>query len=68
VTISGGDTTVLWHCVLALAGFALVSLALLWLVVSRQRVWSMARLKPELELLPGPAGHHITRLRAGRHP
>jgi putative membrane protein len=54
VTISGGSTTVLWHCVLALAGFALVSLSLLWLAVSRQRVWSMARLKPELELLPGP--------------
>jgi putative membrane protein len=52
VTISGGSTTVLWHCVLALAGFTLVSLALLWLAVSRQQVWSMARLKPELELLP----------------
>jgi putative membrane protein len=51
VTISGGSTTILWHCVLVLAAFALVSLALLWLVVSRQRVWSMARLKPELELL-----------------
>jgi putative membrane protein len=50
VTISGGSTTILWHCVLVLAGFAVVSLALLWLVVGRQRVWTMARLKPELEV------------------
>ena len=61
VTISGGSPTVLWHCVLALAGFALVSLALLWLAVSRQRVWSMARLKPELELLPSRTGCGVFR-------
>jgi putative membrane protein len=50
VTISGGNSTLLWHCVLILAAFLLVSLALLGLVVHRQRVWTMARLKPELEL------------------
>jgi len=50
VTISGGNATIAWHCVLALAAFLLVSLALLGLVVHRQRVWTMARLKPELEL------------------
>jgi putative membrane protein len=51
VTISGGSTPIMWRCALVLAAFALVSLALLWLVVARQRVWSMARLKPEVELL-----------------
>jgi putative membrane protein len=50
VTISGGSTTTLWRSALVLAAVTVVSLALLWLVVSRQRVWSMARLKPELEL------------------
>jgi putative membrane protein len=50
VTISGGNPTILWHCVMVLAAFALVALALLGLVVHRQRVWTMARLKPELEL------------------
>jgi putative membrane protein len=51
VAISGGSTAIMGRCALVLAAFALVSLSLLWLVVARQRVWSMARLKPELELL-----------------
>jgi putative membrane protein len=50
VTISGGNSTIMWHAVLVLAGFGVVSLVLLWLVVGRQRVWTMARLKPGLEL------------------
>ena len=52
VTISGGNPTILWHCVAILAAFLVVALALLGLVVHRQRTWTMARLKPELELLP----------------
>jgi putative membrane protein len=51
VTISGGNTTLLWHCVAILAAFLVTALALLGLVVHRQRTWTMARLKPELELL-----------------
>jgi len=50
VTISGGNPAILWHCVAILAAFLVVALALLGLVVHRQRTWTMARLKPELEL------------------
>jgi putative membrane protein len=38
VTISGGNTTLLWHAILVLAGFAVVSLGLPWLVVSTAAV------------------------------
>jgi putative membrane protein len=50
ITISGGNPAILWHCVLILAAFLMVALTLLGLAVNRQRTWTMARLKPELDL------------------
>jgi putative membrane protein len=50
VTISGGNPTILWHCVAILLAFGVAALALLGLTVHRQRTWTMARLKPGLEL------------------
>jgi len=54
VTISGGNPTILWHCAAILAAFLVAALALLALTVHRQRMWTMSRLKPGLELL-GPS-------------
>jgi putative membrane protein len=50
VTISGGNLKILWHCVAILAAFLVMALALLGLAVHRKRTWTMAQLKPELEL------------------
>jgi putative membrane protein len=48
VTVSGGQPGHAWRAVAVLAGFLLVALVLLVLTVRRQRMWTMARLKPEL--------------------
>jgi putative membrane protein len=66
VTISGGNPTILWHCVAILAAFLVAALALLALTVHRQRTWTMARLKPELELLSGEEGPDHGGRRRGR--
>jgi putative membrane protein len=50
VTISGGSGARLAQDVAVLAGFAVAAFALSLLVVRRQRVWTIGRLKPELEL------------------
>ncbi|NUT40112.1 MAG: YhgE/Pip domain-containing protein [Thermoactinospora sp.] len=50
VTISGGNPDITWHSVTVLAGFLVAALALMTLVVMRQRMWSLERLKPSLEL------------------
>ncbi|GAA4072559.1 YhgE/Pip family protein [Nonomuraea soli] len=50
VTISGGNPDITWHSVAVLAGFFLTALALIVVMVSRQRVWNMERFKPTLEL------------------
>ncbi len=50
VTVSGGNPSFAWRGALVLAGFLAAALALLTLTVRRQRSWTMARLKPELEL------------------
>ncbi|WP_460369773.1 YhgE/Pip family protein, partial [Actinocorallia lasiicapitis] len=49
-TISGGNPTITWTCAAVLAGFLAGALALLTLTVHSQRTWTLARLKPELEL------------------
>lgn len=50
ITISGGETGRLAVDVAVLLGLLGVLLALSTLVVRRQRAWTMARLKPQLEL------------------
>lgn len=50
VTISGGNTEHLGRDALVLAGFLIASLALTVLVTSRKRVWTIAKLKPDLSL------------------
>lgn len=50
VTVSGGQTSHLWRAVAVLAGYLVVALVLLVLTARRQRTWTMARLKPELNL------------------
>ncbi|MFC4950646.1 YhgE/Pip family protein [Pseudonocardia sp. GCM10023141] len=50
VTISGGNTAHVGRDALVLAGFLVVSLALTVLVTSRKRVWTIAKLKPELSI------------------
>jgi YhgE/Pip-like protein len=50
VTISGGESWVLTRACLVLGGYLLVALALSVLVVTRRRVWTMARLKPVVQL------------------
>ncbi|MCX4744931.1 YhgE/Pip domain-containing protein [Kitasatospora sp. NBC_01287] len=50
VTISGGLTGHLVRDLVVLAGFALAFLALSTLSVRRQRVWTVARLHPDIEL------------------
>ncbi|MEU5880412.1 YhgE/Pip domain-containing protein [Spirillospora sp. NPDC047279] len=49
-TISGGQSSHVWRDAGVLAAFLVVALALLVLVVRTRRRWSMARLKPDLEL------------------
>lgn len=50
VTISGGESAHLLRDVAVLAGFLIVALTLTMVTVTRQRMWTIARLKPELEL------------------
>ncbi|ADB49385.1 YhgE/Pip domain-containing protein [Conexibacter woesei] len=50
VTISGGQTSHLVTSVLVLVGLLVAALAITTWTVHRQRVWTIARLKPELEL------------------
>ncbi|GAA3546705.1 YhgE/Pip domain-containing protein [Amycolatopsis ultiminotia] len=50
VTISGGLTSNLVRDFAVLAGFAALFLALTTLAVRRQRVWTIARLHPDVEL------------------
>ncbi|MFK0193742.1 YhgE/Pip family protein [Kitasatospora sp. NPDC090308] len=50
VTVSGGQTAHLLRDGIVLAGFGAVFLALTALAVRRQRVWTVARLHPDIEL------------------
>lgn len=50
VTISGGNTAHLVRDVLVLAAILVVALALTVWVTSRKRVWTIAKLKPQLQL------------------
>lgn len=50
VTISGGQADRLTRDVLVLAGFLLAALALTTWTVHRQRLWTIQRLKPEIQL------------------
>jgi putative membrane protein len=50
VTISGGEASHLWRAVGILAGLTVVMVALTTWTVVRQRMWTIERLKPEIEL------------------
>lgn len=50
VTISGGLTEHLVRDLIVLGGFLVASLVLTTLVIARQRVWTIARLHPRIEL------------------
>lgn len=50
VTISGGEASHLWRSVAILAGLLVAMLALSTWTVARQRMWTIERLKPEMEL------------------
>jgi putative membrane protein len=50
ILISGGQSSHLWRDVAVLAGLLVVMLALTTWTVARQRVWTLTRLKPELEI------------------
>jgi len=50
VTISGGQDETLLRAVAVLAGLLVVCLALASYTVTRQRMWTIQRLKPDLEL------------------
>jgi putative membrane protein len=48
--ISGGETAHLTRDIIVIVGFLVVALSCSLLAVARQRQWTLARLKPELEL------------------
>jgi putative membrane protein len=50
ITISGGESAHLLRDVAVIAGFLVAALTLTTISVTRQRMWTIARLKPELEL------------------
>jgi putative membrane protein len=50
VAISGGQTAHLTRALILLAGLLVVALALTTLTLHRQRFWTVARLKPDIEL------------------
>jgi putative membrane protein len=50
ITISGGESAHLLRDVAVIAGFLVAALTLTTVTVTRQRMWTIARLKPELEL------------------
>lgn len=50
ITISGGESSHLVRDVLVLAGLLIAMLSLTTWTVSRQRMWTIERLKPEMEL------------------
>lgn len=50
VTISGGQEWVLTRAFLVLGAFLLVALATSTLLLTRRRMWTMARMKPAIEL------------------
>ncbi|WTW94858.1 YhgE/Pip family protein [Streptomycetaceae bacterium NBC_01309] len=50
VTISGGEGWILTRSVLVLGAYLLVALAVSALVLSRRRLWTMARMKPAIQL------------------
>ncbi len=48
--ITGGPSAAIWQSTGVLAGIALVSFTLTVLAARRKRIWTVARLHPELEL------------------